>query len=245
MEKPVDLLKIKAYQTFANYRKPMSFNFWDTYPLPPLSTVKGWFHAVLDANQYIPLAVSIHGRYDSIVYDLQTLIKFDRKSKAKDGAILLEGYNKALSKSPTYVANLFNVYLTIYIKAEKSHLEKFKAKLFTKEYPSLGRREDLIRIDYVDFAQVQHRSFSIQEDYIVREPLYVSQQTASRLRINGINYSMAFKYNKDLIKYTGLRYFEKRNVVYILPRTIINTGTVLFDQEEDKIVDLIGDIVEE
>ncbi|MBC7320108.1 CRISPR-associated protein Cas5, partial [bacterium] len=64
-------LKIKAYQLLANYRKPMSYNFWDTYPLPSLSTIKGWFHRVIEATSYIPIHICIQGTPNSIVYDLQ------------------------------------------------------------------------------------------------------------------------------------------------------------------------------
>jgi len=78
------LLRIEGYQLFANYRKPMSFNFWDTYPLPPLSTVRGWFHQVVGAKGYVPIAMSIQGKFQSVVYDLQTLIKSDRPSRTKE-----------------------------------------------------------------------------------------------------------------------------------------------------------------
>jgi CRISPR-associated protein, Cas5t family len=48
------VLRVKLYQEFACYRKPMTYGFWETYPLPPLSTVKGFFHYVVEAKEYIP-----------------------------------------------------------------------------------------------------------------------------------------------------------------------------------------------
>src|SRR5690606_14436636 len=132
----MEVLKIKAYQLFANYRKPLSYNFIDTYPLPPLSTVKGWFHSVIDANEYIPVSMSIQGKITSIVQDMQTLIKFDRKRSDKV-QIIIPGFEKAFSKSPTYVANIFDIELNIYLAAEKQYLDKFMENIFTKDFPSL------------------------------------------------------------------------------------------------------------
>lgn len=233
------LLKIKAYQIFANYRKPMSFNFWDSYPLPPLSTIRGWFHTTVGANQYIPMAMSIQGKFSSVVHDLQTLIKFDRK-RNKEGEIFLEGFNKAFSKSPTYVVNIYDIYLTIYLKAEEEYLNIFKENLLKSEYPSLGRKEDLIRVDSINFIEPQVRKFSKIERFLIKSGIYLNKETADKFWLSGINYRMNFKYDKALLEKTGLRYFEKKDVVYVDSGTLKN-GEILFDEEEQTIIDLIGD----
>ncbi len=234
------LLKIKGYQVFANYRKPMSFNFWDTYPLPPLSTVKGWFHNVVEANDYIPMAMSIQGKYDSIVYDLQKIIKFDRKRKEDTDRIILEDFNASLSNSPTYVANMFNMELIIYIKAEEIYLNKFMQNIFKLDYPYLGRREDLIRMDYVDFVEVDRKTFSSFRPYYIKHGIYVSDETARSYNLKGICYKMNFKYDKDMLKKTGLRYFDKKDVVYV-DNGLLKTGEMLFDEKENTVIDLIGE----
>ncbi|WP_029521654.1 type I-B CRISPR-associated protein Cas5b [Persephonella sp. KM09-Lau-8] len=234
------LLKIKGYQVFANYRKPMSFNYWDTYPLPPLSTVRGWFHTVVEATEYIPIAMSIQGKFDGVVQDLQTLIKFDRK-RNKEEEIVLEGFNKAFSKSPTYVANVYGINLTIYLKAEEEYLQKFKENLFKLEYPSLGRKEDLIRIDYIDFIEPVEEKFSKFKRLLIKNGMYLNKATADKLGLSGINYRMNFKYDKELSDKAGLRYFEKKDVVYI-DSGFIKKGQFLVDKEEETLIDLIGDI---
>lgn len=239
MEFEMKLLKIKAYQIFANYRKPMSFNFWDSYPLPPLSTIRGWFHTTVGANQYIPMAMSIQGKFSSVVHDLQTLIKFDRK-RNKEGEIFLEGFNKAFSKSPTYVVNIYDIYLTIYLKAEEEYLNIFKENLLKSEYPSLGRKEDLIRVDSINFIEPQVRKFSKIERFLIKSGIYLNKETADKFWLSGINYRMNFKYDKALLEKTGLRYFEKKDVVYVDSGTLKN-GEILFDEEEQTIIDLIGD----
>ncbi|MGB9762568.1 MAG: type I-B CRISPR-associated protein Cas5b [Minisyncoccia bacterium] len=232
----MELLKIKAYQLFANYRKPMSFNFWDSYPLPPLSTVRGWFHTVVEAKDYIPMSMSIQGKFDSVVFDLQTVIKFNRTDRAKKGSTILEGFNKALTKSPTYVANIFNVNLTIYIKAPKEYLKTFKENVLKKEYPSLGRREDLLRVDFVDFVELQKEEILHFKPYRITEGIYLNKSTADNVGITGINYRMNFNYDKK----ANLRYFKKKDIVYV-DSGYIDKGEFLFDKEEGRIVDLIGD----
>ncbi|WP_281951884.1 type I-B CRISPR-associated protein Cas5b [Nitrosophilus kaiyonis] len=232
------LLKIKAYQIFANYRKPMSFNFWDSYPLPPLSAVRGWFHTVVEAKEYIPMSMSIQGKFSSVVHDLQTLIKFDRK-RNKEGEIVLKSFkNKVFSKSPTFVTNIYDIHLNIYIKAEEEYLKLFKENLLKNEYPSLGRKEDLIRIDYIDFIEPINKDFS-EEEHIIDYGIYLNKETAVNLGIAGINYRMNFKYDKKLLDKTGLRYFEKKNVVYI-DNDYIENGELLFDEEDKRVIDLIG-----
>lgn len=235
------LLKIKAYQVFANYRKPMSFNYWDTYPLPPLSTIRGWFHTVLGADRYIPMAMSIQGSFNSVVQDLQKIIKFDRKGKAKEkGYPILENFNKTFNKSPTYVANVYDVNLTIYLKAEIGYLEKFKENLLKVEYPSLGRREDLLRIDYLDFIEPVLYDFS-KDEHVIDYGIYLNKDTADKVKLKGINYRMNFKYDGELLKKLGLRYFEKRDVVYI-DSGLIEEGILLFDEQDERLIDLVGDI---
>ena len=219
----------------------MSFNYWDTYPLPPLSTIRGWFHTVVEATEYIPIAMSIQGKFDGIVQDLQTLIKFDRKERVKEkGYPLLEGFNKAFSKSPTYVANVYGVNLTIYLKAKEIYLQKFKENLLKLEYPSLGRKEDLIRIDYIDFIEPVEKRFSKFKRLLIKNSMYLNKETADKLGLSGINYRMNFKYDKELLDKTGLRYFEKKDVVYVDSGSI-KKGQFLTDEEEETLIDLIGD----
>ena len=233
------VLKVKTYQMFANYRKPLSFGFIDTYPLPPLSTIRGWFHTIVKATKYIPMSMCIQGIASSVVYDVQTLIKFDRKERAQThGYPILEGFNKALSKTPTYVANLFDVYLTIYLLAEERFLDRFTNNLFTIEFPHIGRYEDIARIDYIGYIKLEKRQFSFRTNsHTIDYGIYIKKDTADEIGIAGINYRLNFKY--DIIK--GIRYFKKVDIVYV-DSGEIEKGLHLFDPEEGRIVELIGDL---
>ena len=74
-------LKLKLYQPFACYRKPLSFGVIDSYWLPPPSTVKGFVHSTAGVRKEFPLWVSIHGSVGGTSYELQKFKKFD-KSRA-------------------------------------------------------------------------------------------------------------------------------------------------------------------
>ncbi|MFN8673041.1 MAG: type I-B CRISPR-associated protein Cas5b [Candidatus Sericytochromatia bacterium] len=235
------VLKIKLNQVFANYRKPMSYNYIDTFPLPPFSTIKGWFHNIIEAKEYYPISMSIQGSHSSVVQDMQSMIKFDRKRG--EGKTLLKDFNSELSQSPVYVANLFNVELTIYIKAEAKLLEKFKQRVFEKDFPSLGRYEDLARIDFVDFIELEEREFSHfdeEKQFILDYGIYLTKEKANSCYIKGINYRMPFKY--EATKNTdGLRVFKDKIDTVFVDNGLIDTGSFLFDSKDNRIVELIGD----
>lgn len=240
----MEVLKIKAYQLFANYRKPMSYNFIDTYPLPPLSTVKGWFHNVIEAKEYIPVSMSIQesrpdndSDYSSVVHDMQTMIKFDRK-RAGENQTIVEGFNKAFSKSPKYVATIHNIGLNIYLASDKESLTKFKQRVFEKDFPSLGRYEDLLRVDQIEFINLVEKEINQMEPFTLDYKTYINRKTADDLNIMGTNYMMNFKY--EVID--GLRYFtDKLPVVYFDSDKEIIENKFLFDDDEQRLVDLMGD----
>jgi CRISPR-associated protein Cas5t len=229
----MNILRVKLYQEFACYRKPLTFNFWETYPLPPLSTVKGFFHNVLEAKEYIPARYSIQGSFKSLFLDTQIVNKFARKT-ATDG-VYIDEHDKKLTKSPLCVANLYSVSLTIYIESDLYYLEKFKENLLIHEYPSLGRKEDLVRVDSVDMVELIERDL-FKDEYQLENGIYLSKEKAKELGLSGINYRMRFRY--EIID--GIRYFDRRDVVYV-DNGVLKDGNILYDKEENKIVDLIGD----
>lgn len=237
------ILRVKAYQEFTCYRKPMTYNFWESYPLPSPSNIRGWFHKVIEAKEYVPMSAGITGSYQAVVHDLQTLIKFDRVRNSKEdpkSPLYLEGFNSMFNRSPTYVTNLYGVELVIYIKADRQYLEKFTENLLLNEYPSLGRREDLLRVDSVEFVEPQPVDF-YDNPHKIKYGIYLNKQTAHNLHLQGINYRLNFKYDAELLKKTGIRYFEKKDLVYV-DSGLVDKGKVLFDNQENRIVDLIGEI---
>jgi len=194
------LLRIKAFQPFVCYRKPLSYGFWETFPLPPFSTIRGWVYTILEKNildEDIPLSIGVVGVYENVVYDLQTLIKFDRKrtEKEKNGQkqIMLEGFNKAFSKSPTFIANMTNMHLRIYLKMSEKLMQEFQERiLLLYAYPSLGRFEDLLRIDEVKVIEAQNQECDLLNNYQINYGIYINPKTAKDNGLSGSNFLIPF-----------------------------------------------------
>ena len=237
----MELLRITAYQPFACYRKPFSYGFWDTFPLPPYSTILGWVQWVIEAQAPLPIGIGIVGKFESITYDLQTLIKFDRVRKEKD-QIVIPTFNKALSRSPTYTANVTDIHLRIYLAMEKSKLELFRDRVMLRNYPSLGRYEDLMRIDDIRLVRPTTKKISHFDPPIpIKYSVYLRQETA---KVSGNQGSIVrMPTYHDLI--SGKRFFRTEKAVY-LDSGYFGKGEFLFDDDRDElfdgpvIVDLFG-----
>lgn len=52
-------IKLKVYQQTVNYKIPISYEFRESYPLPPFSTVIGMIHYLCNYNSYHPMKVSV------------------------------------------------------------------------------------------------------------------------------------------------------------------------------------------
>lgn len=238
----MELLRVQAYQSFACYRKPFSYGFWDTFPLPPYSTILGWVHWVIEAQERLPIQIGIAGKFESITYDLQTLIKFDRIRKEKE-QVVVPGFNKALSRSPTYVANVTDVHLRIYLAMEKNYLELFQEKVMLHNYPSLGRYEDLLRVDDIRYVNPTKRRFgNFDPPAPINYSVYLRPETA---KLSGNQGSiLLMPTTHELIK--GKRFFRKAKAVY-LDSGFIDKGEFMFDEELDEVfdvpvvIDLFGD----
>lgn len=229
----MELLRVKAYQPFACYRKPFTYGFWDTFPLPPFSTILGWVHWVIEADELLPVKIGIVGKFESISYDLQTLIKFDRIRKDRE-QVILSAFNKALSNSPTYTANVTDIHLRIYLAMERPYLELFRHKVLLRNYPSLGRYEDLLRIDDVQYIEPVRRGLSNFDTPIpITYATYLTPETA---RVSGNQGStLQMPTYHDLIK--GKRFFRKEKAIY-LDSGYFNQGEFQFDNDHDEIFDV-------
>jgi len=209
--------------------------------LPPFSTILGWVHWVIRAEEPLPMNVGVVGSFDSITYDLQTLIKFDRLRREKD-QIVLEGFNKALSSSPTYVANITDIHLRIYLQMDFQYLEAFRNKVMLRNYPSLGRYEDLIRVDEVNYISPERQQISnLNRPISINYGAYLTPETAKRSGNQGSIIQLPFYH--DLIE--GKRFFKKEKAIF-LDTGDFRSGEYFFDQEVDEsfsspvIIDLFG-----
>lgn len=153
-------IKFRVYQNMPNYRKPNSFQLKETYPLPPPSTVIGMIHNLCNYKEYKPMDVSIQGKYYSKINDLYTVYEFGNQKYSK-GRHQLEIRDDermvGITRGVSTIELLVDVELLIHIKpTDVNQMEEIYNSLkYPKEYPSLGRREDIALIDEVELVELR------------------------------------------------------------------------------------------
>jgi len=221
-------LKLKLFQETACYKKPFALKVAETYPLPPYSTVKGFLHYVLEAEDFVDMAISVQGDYEDKFINLQTFYFYKQNE---------------ITKGPLNVHYLHNVELLIHVYAKEAILNKIIENMKnSKEFFSLGRREDLVRID--DIKMVEFRKVDLDEEddiYGLKYSAYIPK-FYNYEALTGINYNLNFKYN---IK-NEIREWEKVKVVYVeKDSNVITNGKIYLDNEGDIIFfnKKVGEIV--
>ena len=212
-------IKLKLYQNMVNYKVPTSFQLKESYPLPPYSTVIGMVHSLCDFKEYKPMKISISGNYFSKVNNLYTRHEFNNS----DNVI----------KGPATIELLVDVNLTIHIIPEDQSEEFlnmiFEAFKYPREYPSLGRREDIVLIKDVKIVDVEkkklERDISNGEEYFAYIPVNFIQEKLvnygdkkSGMNIYGTRYELTKNYTSDNIgtedKPQMIRFWKKEEVIY-------------------------------
>lgn len=154
--------------------------------------------------------ISIQGKYESIFSNYQNLRMF----KGKD----------QVTSMPRNVHQLLNIELIIHVQAEDKIIEKIYENIVTgKETFTLGRNEDMVRVDEVKIIQKPELSGGMINKYNAYVPEHLSNE------ISGIQYRLNTKY--QIIN--NLRKWDKVNVKYIERHTNQGLEQVLRDQDED------------
>ncbi|WP_445492472.1 type I-B CRISPR-associated protein Cas5b [Niallia sp. 03133] len=198
-------LRIKLYQNMVNYKLPSSFQLKETYPLPPYSTVSGMVHRVCGFTEYHPLKISIAGDYYSKVNDLATRYEFaaasyeqvrhTHKLHSSD-----ENRDYGLIRGISTTELLIDVELVIHILPEKEEdLEViFESFINPIEYISLGRREDLARVEEVRIVEIVEQE--LEEDFILKYSSYIPVELFDNYSAENVEFATVYKLN---------RYYEK------------------------------------
>ncbi len=258
-------IRLKLYQNLVNYKKPISFQLKETYPLPPPSTVIGMVHNLCGFTEYHEMDVSIQGKYHAKVNDLYTRHEFsnniidDKKTRCREcmtinsekakecgncGGSNLEDvwiprgylvrgivapgikkYNSLYEKNvildeknrehykenyisviegPATAELLTDVELLLHIiPKDQTIVEDIeKAFLYPREYPSLGRREDLAVIKEVKvvniFKDTLEDDISIGNDYSAYIPVNLIEkddvQLGKKVGVAGTRYKLTKNY---------------------------------------------------
>lgn len=205
----MEILKLKLFQESACYKKPFAFKVAETYPLPPYSTVIGMLHKALQAKngEYFDMNVSIQGEYESIFTNYQNLRMYK-----SDGQV---------TAMPRNVHQLLNVKLIIHVQAEDEIIDKLYENLSQgKETITLGRNEDLVRIDGIEI---------IPEPEIVYDELANRNAYVPKEDVPGIKYRL----NTTYVIENEARKWNKVNVTYIEQGNNIILETAVKDKDGD------------
>ncbi|MCC0655900.1 type I-B CRISPR-associated protein Cas5 [Clostridioides sp. ES-S-0123-01] len=223
------VLKLDLFQETACYKKPFAMKITETYPLPPYSTVNGLIHKILNATEYIPFNISVQGTYESIFNNYQTTYFYKKDS---------------VTSMPMNSHMLLNVNLIIHIGGDFELLKNlYDSLLNCGEHLSLGRKEDLVRINDIRFVEVN--KFEVDEDiqlddyenyrlskYNIRMPIYIPKSSLQDEYIEGISYRLNNYYDNNA-KEDKKRVWNKVDSYYVDDGIPISIGDILLDNEGD------------
>lgn len=235
-------IRLKLHQDMVNYKKPTSFQLKETYPLPPYSTVIGMVHNLCEYKEYREMDISIQGKYYSKVNDLFTRYEFKNGMKYDESRHQIMAGDFGISRGISTTELLVDVELLIHIiPKDQSSVDEIKnAFLYPVEYPSLGRREDLVTIEEVKVVNVTEEvpksSVRGDKDYSAYIPLDFIKSIEFKnkiqgLRVSGTRYKLTKNYeliNQGTKSYPKVfRKWKKVDVIYgsnisALRKNIIN-----------------------
>lgn len=229
-------IRIEAYQNLVNYRKPTSFQLKETYPLPPYSTVIGMIHAACGFTSYVPMKVSIQGKYYSKVNDLWTRYEFSG-SKFEDNRHQLkvestDGKSIGVIKGVSTTELLVDVDLVLHVVPEDEQyipiiIESLRSP---SEYLSLGRREDLLQINVVEEVEISEENTT--RESTIKYDIYVPKE---KLDESGdfIEYGTSYHLNKtfEIVEIGRNRQIRKWEKVLVYHVPASSTNVLYADSE--------------
>lgn len=241
-------IRLLLSQDMVNYKKPTSFQLKETYPLPPYSTVIGMIHSLCNYTEYKDMEISVQGKYYSKVNDLSTRYEFKNGMRYDSTRHQLKASDFGISRGVSTTELLVDVELLIHIipKNQEQINEIYDAFLFPKEYPSLGRREDLVTIEEVKIVRVfkemldedkflgRNHTAYVPINMLIDESIIIEgTEGVSR---GGTRYGLTKNYTLE--SYGKNKVFRKWNKVEVL-----YTSNIIASQYEDILIDQDGNIV--
>ncbi|ADY55691.1 CRISPR-associated protein, Cas5t family [Syntrophobotulus glycolicus DSM 8271] len=242
-------VRVRLHQDMVNYKKPTSFQLKETYPLPPHSTVIGMVHSLCGYTEYQPMQVSVQGKYFSRVNDLYTRYEFKNAMKYEAARHQLQAGEYGINQGVATAELLVDVELLLHIMPEDQEKveEIHQALKNPKEYPSLGRREDLATFEEVKVVELSltelEEPVDAPDDYYAYIPLSLLEDESVQLlhhnrvmgdRQPGTRYRLTKDY--ELVDYgtkkapKRFRRWNKVDVIYGVPTALIE-GKVTLDED--------------
>ena len=140
-------IKIKCFQNMVNYKRQGFNEIWQSYPLPPYSSVIGMIHKACGFPEYTEMYISVQGESVNSHYGLFTKYSFNKKESSLKSASFRGVGNVEL---------LIDLFLIIHVYTKDTELLKEICDKLNKPkiYPSLGRHEDILIINSVELIDI-------------------------------------------------------------------------------------------
>jgi len=227
MEAPKEVLKFEIFAPIAVFKTPFSVKGFETFPLPPYSTVIGLLYTAL-GKKYNgeKFSLSVQGDYEVLFRDYLTFRKYNKEKKK-------------LETKPLEVPFLLNFKLVCHILGDGETLNLFEEALKKpKTYLGLGIREIPVKVLKVKKLKAEWKTLEEPKKlkYNAFIPLrwldYLNFYTAKGKfsELGGIEFFVP-SFLKKLKPYRDYQFEE---VVYIHKGTEIEEDSeVLTDEEDD------------
>lgn len=218
----MEVLRVKIFQPKACYTTPLSMKGIETYPLPSFSTIRGMIYNAMGRKfkEGDEIDFSIQGRYSSIHRDYWSAVKCGSIGK---------------EKKPIEVPTLNDVELIIHIKSNILD-EVEEAIRRPKIYLSLGRAEDLIRIEINNCLRITLEQKDLnglfEKPIISSYSAYVPKEKAEELGLAGIFYRLNYFYE---ISGDYRMFLRTKDVYYIDAPCVIEKGKIFIDRHGDEV----------
>lgn len=238
-------IRLTAYQNMVNYRKPTSIAIQDSFKLPPYSTVIGMIHNACGFTDYHPMKIAVSGIHATSISDLYTryylmnqlelgrhqLYVNTSEAEGLGGRVddLTEKDETkgkiGITRSLGHYELLIDVELVIHVvpENEKDYDTIFNGFIKPEKFPSLGRHEDLLRIDEVSMVNItQNEDADPDEDQHIK----VDYDTLIPMEI----------YNRYSMNFTGSVYLMNKIFTTKNPDGITLPFRQITDRVKAKIV---------
>lgn len=237
-------IRLKLRQDMVNYKKPMSFQIKETYPLPPYSTVIGMVHALCGFKTYVPMQVSVQGNYASKVFDSYIRYEFANK-KFEEGRhqihIVSNDESFGINRGIAQVELLVDVELLLHIvpkdQSEESLAHIYQSLLYPSTFPSLGRYEDTALFEEVSLVTLEWIENEVERTF--HYDFYVPvEQVTDAIKTSSVQYDIHKTYEIQ----KGRRIWENVTVHHVshitdevMASSLFKTNQILIDEHDDMV----------
>jgi CRISPR-associated protein Cas5t len=220
------VLKFEIFTPLAVFKTIFSIKGFETYPLPPYSTVIGLLYTALGRKyKGERFQISVQGRYEVLFRDYQIFRKYNRK-------------DKKLEKKPLEVPYLYNFRLLCHIGGDENLLNTFvEALRKPKTFLSLGIAEIPAKVRFAKIlsADLKERKLkkTLKWDAYIPKHLVNDIKFSSPYRTESRAFAgIEFLLPSFLKKEEPYRDYYFEEVLY-LPAGFGLSGKLLMDEEGD------------